>query len=64
MLHEPIHDGLEAYLSGRLSSCEQERFSSHLAQCVSIEGPFADYTLDLARGYWLQLPVDPPHASP
>lgn len=38
--------------------------ASHLAQCVSIEGPFADYTLDLARGYWLQLPVDPPHASP
>lgn len=38
--------------------------ASHLAQCVSIEGPFAEYTPDLARGYWLELPADRSHASP
>jgi anti-sigma factor RsiW len=32
-MHEPILDGLESYLSGRLTSDEHERFSAHLAQC-------------------------------
>jgi gamma-glutamylaminecyclotransferase len=37
---------------------------SHLAQCVSVEGPFAEYTPELASGYWLELPADHPVASP
>lgn len=27
--------------------------ASHLAQCLQREGPYADYTLSLAQGYWL-----------
>jgi anti-sigma factor RsiW len=32
-MHEPIQDGLEAYLSGRLSTAERHRFLGHLAEC-------------------------------
>lgn len=38
--------------------------ASHLAQCVTVEGPYAEYTAELARGYWLELPADHPYASP
>lgn len=33
---------------------------SELPDCLSIEGPFAEYTLALAQGYWLDTPADPP----
>lgn len=32
-MHEPILDGLESYLSGRLSTAERDRFDGHLAAC-------------------------------
>lgn len=33
VMHEPILDGLETYLSGRLPSDQHERFCAHLSQC-------------------------------
>ena len=29
------------------------RPSDHLSQCLAIEGPFSEYTQQLAQGYWL-----------
>lgn len=37
--------------------CEAQAYlkpADHLPQCLATEGPFAEYTLDLARGYWLR----------
>lgn len=32
------------------------KLEHQLAECLAFEGPFAEYTLDLAAGYWLELP--------
>ncbi len=47
----------------RLQAQAYVKPASHLAQCVSLGGPFADFTRELARGYWLELPADHPYAS-
>jgi anti-sigma factor RsiW len=33
-MHEPIVDGLEAYLAGRLQADQRERYTAHLAECA------------------------------
>lgn len=33
-MHQPIQDGLEAHLSGRLPAAERQQFLDHLAQCA------------------------------
>ncbi|MBA4256059.1 MAG: gamma-glutamylcyclotransferase [Polaromonas sp.] len=55
---EATHDA-----TARLHAHAYLKRPTELPQCLAVEGPFAEYTLALAEGYWItDSPAVPPHS--